>query len=133
MENNYPNIVKRYIAALIDGLLVLALLFISAYILRPVIEFSKTGWIIIALFLLLVYEPLFTSKLCTLGQKIIGIRVRRFMDKRRISLFQAYKRYAVKLIFGLISLFTVPVTEGNRAIHDFAADTIVYNADEVNE
>ena len=77
-------------------------------------------------FMFFVYEPLFTSKLCTLGQKLTGIRIRKHLaSRKRISLPAAYARIFIKLTLGLISFFTIPVTKGKRAIHDFAVGSVV--------
>lgn len=81
--------------------------------------------IYITIVLVFIYEPLFTSKLCTLGQKITGIRVRNYQNYNNIGYFAALYRYLLKGILGFISLFSIVFSKDKRAIHDFAVDSIV--------
>jgi len=76
-------------------------------------------------FMVFVYEPIFTSRFCTLGQKITGIRVRNIDTYNHISIPAAYLRYVVKMVLGLYSFVSIPSSKQRRALHDFATDTIV--------
>ena len=101
----YPSIFRRYIGALIDGLVVLGLFFIVAR--SPLISFldSRANILIIVIFL---YEPICTSRFCTLGQFAMGYRVRTLIGHERIGVFHAIWRYIVKALLGIISLITIP-------------------------
>jgi len=63
-----------------------------------------------------------------LGQWIMRIRVSQLPDFEKISIPSAYIRTLMKIFLGLISLFTIPITKGRRAIHDFAVGSIVITA-----
>jgi uncharacterized RDD family membrane protein YckC len=124
----YPRILVRYLASVIDGTLLIACFLIWAYIVErwePIMRI--VGGISIVLFCL-IYEPCFTSKLCTVGQKIMGIRVRDLRTMGKVSLPNAYFRFFIKFLLGLISFVTIPVTKGRRGIHDFAGNSIVITA-----
>jgi uncharacterized RDD family membrane protein YckC len=121
----YPSIVRRYISSTIDGLLLLAV-----FILSLVLFDSSNATISLLRFcvpvtIIFIYEPVLTSKACTVGQLLTGIRVRKTDNLGRISLFSSVIRYVVKLFLGIISFFSILFSEKNRAIHDYASGTIV--------
>ncbi|MCP4724890.1 MAG: RDD family protein [bacterium] len=125
----YPAISRRYLSTLIDGLLILSAFMLSVYIFPGQNESSRMFRIILISSMFFIYEPVLTSRLCTLGQLITGIRVRKVEDLDKISVISAYKRIIVKIPLGLISFFSIPFTKGKRAIHDFAAGSIVIYSD----
>ena len=125
MEVEYPSILRRYFSTLIDGLFIVGMLILWSYILdndNSAVQKIRIG---IILFMFFVYEPIFTTYFCTLGQKITGIRIRKFSTRSRISLIQAYLRIIVKIFLGIFSFFTIPFTKNKRAIHDFAVGSLV--------
>jgi uncharacterized RDD family membrane protein YckC len=76
--------------------------------------------------ILFVYEPVLTSRLCTIGQRLTGLRVRRYGNPgERIGVLAAYVRFAVKILLGAISFLTLGFTKEKRAIHDLAAGSIM--------
>jgi uncharacterized RDD family membrane protein YckC len=124
MNIEYPSILRRYLSSFLDGCLVLALFILIPYIIGDG-ENTLALRIYITIVLVFIYEPLFTSKLCTLGQKITGIRVRNYQNYNNIGYFAALYRYLLKGILGFISLFSIVFSKDKRAIHDFAVDSIV--------
>ena len=123
-EATYPYVWRRYQALLIDGLLLLTVIFIVP----PFLQDSPAARIAL-LFALVLYEPLLTVIDCTLGQRLIGIRVRRADDpSRRLSLPAALVRWVVKLLLGIVSFFTMRSANRYRALHDLAAGSLVINA-----
>jgi len=77
-------------------------------------------------FLLFWYDPLFTSRWCTLGQWLAGIRVRRNDDfDEPLPLHKAILRFLVKGTLGWVSFFSMPFTDRYRALHDIAAGSVV--------
>ncbi len=119
----------RYLAIFIDNFFIFILLVISAKIIFPSYQAAQqhnimaifiTAWIII----LLSYVPVCTAKLCTLGQLMVGIRVRS-LQLQKISLAKACWRFLVKSLLGWISFVTVFFDPNSRGIHDYAVDTIV--------
>ena len=125
MEYHYPSILRRYFATFIDGMLVIAVLIVSSYIFQFESEIITKTRVIIILFMFFVYEPLCTSMFCTLGQKVMGIRVRKRFTHERISILSAYLRIVIKIFLGIISFFTLPLSKEKRGIHDFAVGSVV--------
>jgi uncharacterized RDD family membrane protein YckC len=63
---------------------------------------------------------------CTLGNYIKGIRVRQISDtSKKINLIQALIRYPVKVMLGWFSFLTIGSNSKRRAIHDFAAGSVM--------
>jgi uncharacterized RDD family membrane protein YckC len=125
MEIEYPSILRRYFSTFIDGLFIIGMLVLWAYILDADNSTATNIRIGIILFMFFVYEPIFTAYFCTLGQKATGIRIRKLSTGQRISIFQAYLRIIVKILLGILSFFTIPFTKNKRAIHDFAVGSLV--------
>lgn len=73
----------------------------------------------------LLYEPLMLARYgATLGKKALGLRVVR-PDGSKISTGQAWGRFGMKSILGLISYITVFFTPEKTCVHDIAAKTRV--------
>jgi len=123
----YPGILRRYFATIIDATFILTLVILSGYVFQHESETATSIKVFILLFMFFVYEPLCTSFFCTIGQKITGIRVRNITNQDKISLFKAYIRIITKLFLGIISFFTMPFSKRRRAIHDFIVGSIVIN------
>lgn len=120
-----PTITRRYLSTFIDGILVLSFFLIISFLFQQDSSGIKFVRVTLILSIFFIYEPLCTSKFCTLGQKLTGIRIRQFHSHQKISLLSAYGRILVKLFLGIISFFTIPFSKGKRGIHDFAASSIV--------
>ncbi len=129
-DNKYPTLTRRYIATAIDVAFVLGIIVLVSYLFENADATGVKIRVGIILFLLFVYEPLCTSRLCTLGQKIMGVRVRRFPSLERISILMAYGRIIVKGLLGVFSFFTLPFSKNRRAIHDMVARSIVIFVDD---
>lgn len=125
MEIEYPSILRRYLSTFLDGLLVLSMVISISYLFDSEDHISTGIRVAILLFMFFVYEPVFTAFLCTLGQCVTGIRVRKMNHVDHINLIQAYLRIFVKLILGIISFFTIPFSKNKRAIHDMAVGSLV--------
>jgi len=121
---SYPYVWRRYLSTLIDGLLILAAIILIPQFLDNLPQARITLFLAV-----LLYEPVLTAFACTLGQRVIGIRVRRAADpSRRITLPAAFLRWVVKLLLGFISFFSMRASNRFRALHDFAAGSIMINA-----
>jgi uncharacterized RDD family membrane protein YckC len=129
MEIEYPTILRRYFSTVLDGLLVILVFILSSYFFESDNSLYSSIRIGLILFMFFVYEPVFTSFFCTLGQKIAKIRVRKIGGKERINLFQAYIRIVIKIFLGIISFFTIPFSKKKRAIHDIAVGSVVIYQD----
>ena len=128
-----PTIPRRYASTAIDGLLIIAAIVVPIAVWPGEAEVLRLGRIAIALGAIFIYEPLCTALAVTLGQRVVGIRVRRFDTGGRISLLHAYARIVVKVLLGFISFFSLPLTPGRRAFHDLASGAIVIMADAESE
>lgn len=126
-DHQYPRLVQRYKALLIDGLLILFTLIIIMVVVQES-EFRTPVMVSSALVLLLIYEPFLTSYSKTVGQRIMRIKVRshRNTDKR-ITILNAYVRWFVKGLLGWISFVTIHFNPEHRAIHDLASDSVMIN------
>lgn len=129
-QSKYPTILRRYLATFIDGVFVWSAFVAVSYVFQDSTDFSVAIRLGVISILFFLYEPLCTSKLCTFGQKAMGIRVRTVDTGRPISIIAAYLRIVVKIALGIISFFSIPCTRKRRAIHDFAAGSVVVHADE---
>ena len=125
MSREYPALSQRILSTVIDQVLILVLMLVAA---AAVDAFHPPDWIRVALFfgIWAVYEPVFTTRGCTLGNYVIGLRARQFQDdSKKVSLVQAYIRYFVKVLLGWLSFLTINMNKQRRAIHDLAASTVM--------
>jgi uncharacterized RDD family membrane protein YckC len=120
----YPTILRRYFSSFIDGCLIVVSVILVPYVIGDQ-ENTLSVRIIFAVIFLFIYEPLLTSRLCTLGQRITGIRIRRFGHYERLSFPGALFRFTIKGLLGIISFFSIIFSKDKRAIHDYASDSIV--------
>lgn len=121
----YPLLLKRYQSLFIDIITLFSVMVVTMVIMgqseaRPTVMITMGG------VFLLVYEPLLTVYSATLGQYIIGIRVRSIKNpNQRINILQAYMRLIVKWYLGWLSFVTINFNPRHRAIHDFAGSSVV--------
>jgi uncharacterized RDD family membrane protein YckC len=127
----YPNLLRRYVASLIDGALVFGAFL---FYMRDPLHYAQSGdpiyW---PLLLLLLYEPLLTRYACTLGQLAMGIRVRSEPGGQAVPVWRLYFRLSVKFLLGILSFIFMPGHAKKRAIQDIAAGTIVVDARRAHE
>jgi uncharacterized RDD family membrane protein YckC len=123
---SYPNALRRYVATVIDAVIVWLIVFFSVRLA------GETDLDVVAAVVgigaVVAYEPLCTVYGCTLGQVLMRFRVRTSQGLKRINIGQAYGRFAVKYLLGVISFLTMPARSDRRAIHDLASETIVIEA-----
>lgn len=126
----YPSLSERVQSTFIDTVLIIALMFFFASMLER--YENAPDWIRIAMFFFIwgIYEPVCTSLGFTLGNYLKGIRVRRAADiNRKVNIFQALIRYILKGSLGWISFLSMHLNPERRAIHDFAAGSIMIKVD----
>lgn len=124
--DRYPHIARRYVASLIDAWLVMTFGFVLAGLLRS--DATASFRALVFVLVLLLYEPVLTSRRCTLGQRLMGVRVRDNRNWSRIGIPRAYLRIVIKLVLGWISFVTVFMTAHRRGVHDLAANSVVLSA-----
>ena len=125
MTEQYPDLKDRIQSAFIDGTLLIVLMIVFASIIDK--YENVPNWVRMAIFgFYFVYEPLFMSLGCTLGNLIKGIRVRKHSDStKKINVLQAIIRYPIKFLLGWISFLTIGSNPKRRAIHDLAAGSVM--------
>src|SRR5690242_8574238 len=112
----YPSILKRYLSSFIDGLLILAGYFSILGWMTSENGISQSKALLIGIFVFL-YEPLCVSFICTIGQKIMRIRVRDCKNRnRKLSFDDAIIRSLTKATLGIFSFFMISVSKDRRAI-----------------
>ena len=120
----YPTILRRYLSSFIDGCFIVLSVILVPYAIGDE-ENTLSVRIIFAAIFLFVYEPLLTSRLYTLGQRITGIRIRKYGNYERLNFPNALFRFMIKGLLGIISFFSIIFSKDKRAIHDYASDSIV--------
>jgi len=126
IANEYPSLLKRYQSLFIDLLFSLFAMFGVVAMLDRIGEVPT--WVRIVSFILLwgVYEPLCVTLGCTIGNYLMGIRVRKASDEtKRINLLRAYIRFAFKILLGWVSFITMFSDKQRRAIHDLIAGSVM--------
>lgn len=126
MVPTYPSLAERLQSVFADMVFVIIMMFAAAALLDKMQ--NPPDWIRIALFFGIwgLYEPLCISLGCTLGQFIIGLRVRAAANPdKRIIFPMAFIRYVVKMILGWLAFLTISSNAERRAIHDFAAGSVM--------
>jgi uncharacterized RDD family membrane protein YckC len=126
MEEKYPQLSERIQSTFIDTLLIVALMFLSANLLDKFNNVPDEVRIAIFVALWIVYEPFCMTIGCTFGNYIKGIRVKKYSNTtKRINIFQAVIRYAVKILLGWISFLTISTNSKRRAIHDLISGSVM--------
>lgn len=138
----YAGIFRRSVATLID---LVALASVLTYIVqRPPIAGAPWAGVVVVVVAVLLYEPFLSSRLCTLGQLVMGLRVRDAETLQKLPIGRAYKRFVLKYvasILGAASAGTANVPAGagavrvsvwpygdHRSIHDMQVGSVVVNA-----
>lgn len=125
----YPSLTDRIKSSLIDFIFVLFLMSCIAVALDNFIEVPDGLRAGLFIFLFFVYEPLAHTFGFTLGNYIMGIRVRQLSaTDKKVNILQAYLRFIVKTILGWLSFFTIHSNKKRRAIHDIASGTVTIYA-----
>jgi uncharacterized RDD family membrane protein YckC len=126
-----PYLLQRYKAVFIDGFLIMIMV-ITGLLFSEFMQIDTFWVFMVYVCVFLSYEPILTYHSATIGQRIIGVRIRNIRDtERRISLIQSYLRFFTKLLLGWLSFITISFNPDKRAIHDLVGSSIaVLNEDE---
>ena len=126
-EEKYATLPIRVKAAVIDGIILIALSYLISEIFSSFDTIPQYIRIISFVFIFILYDPLFTSIYGgTIGHSYSGIRVKRESDSSKNILFPfALLRFVVKFFLGWISLLTTSMNPKKKAIHDFVVGSIV--------
>lgn len=125
----YPSLTERIKSSLIDFIFILFLMSCIALVLDNFIEVPDGLRAALFIFLFFVYEPLAHSFGYTLGNYIMGIRVRKLSSTdEKVNIVQAYFRFVIKTLLGWVSFFTIHSNKKRRAMHDLASGTVTIYA-----
>lgn len=127
MKTNYPGLLDRIKAVMVDSVLLIVFMIIATAIFSAFETVPDFARITAFLFIFFLYDPIFTSSFGgTIGHMIIGLKVKREKDEQKNILFPlAIIRFATKALLGWISLLTVTSNEKSKAIHDSIVGSIV--------
>ena len=126
-EKEYPGVLARVKAVMVDGILLLIFLVIASSIFSQLNDAPDYVRMLVFVLIFVLYDPILTSSTGgTIGHHIIGMTVRKVSDeKSNINFLMAIIRFIIKSSLGWASLFTVMANEKRRAIHDFVAQSVV--------
>jgi len=133
-HSRYPELGQRYRSILIDSLVIIALIFAAAQLFEFWPDAPTEARIIAFALVWAGYEPIAVAMGCTLGNYVMGIRVRAASNEiDRVNILRSYVRYATKGLLGWLSFLTISGNPRRRAIHDLASGTIMVRADRLPE
>jgi len=125
-----PSLILRVKSMLLDGVVIIILMFIASAILD---SFNIESGLVrgIALFFIILYEPILITIDRTIGQRMTGLRVRKFakfVDEditQNINIFASLIRYLTKGLLDWLLLLTIHSNAYGQAIHDKIADSVM--------
>ena len=123
----YPLLLKRVQSTIADLLVIVLLMLLASKLLEALGE-DAPDWVNVILFFVIwgVYEPVCIAYACTVGNLLTGIRVRDAnAPAKKIPLWRAYIRYALKTCLGWLSFLTIHSNPQRRAIHDLGAGSVM--------
>ena len=127
MTLNYAGLQNRIKAAVIDGIILIAVMYCTSEILNSYEDVSSSlrMWLFVLYFIL--YEPLAVSIFgSTLGHFYSDIKVRQENNLDKKVIFPlALVRFIIKLFLGWVSLLTITGSEKKQAIHDTVVKSVV--------
>ncbi|WP_299104717.1 RDD family protein [uncultured Tenacibaculum sp.] len=136
MYNTKPNIGNRFVAGLVDYILIYGFFFMYVYYVgSPNDEGGYTVSGVLALVPILFWgiitvgmEQLFGA---TIGNLLVGLKPISLIKDEKITFLQSLKRHLLDpidmFLFGLIGYITIKNTEKNQRLGDIWANTIVIN------
>jgi len=125
----YPSLTERIKSSSADLIFILFLMSVIAMTFDQYAEVPDWLRASLFIFLFVIYEPLAQTFGCTLGNYIMGIRVKQESNPtKRINIAQAYVRFTVKTLLGWFSFFTINSNAERRAIHDMASGSVMVYA-----
>ncbi|MEP1490264.1 MAG: RDD family protein [Algibacter sp.] len=127
MEYTYAKIFDRVKAAVIDGIVIIGLMYSASQMLNGFDAVEIYIRVLIFVFIFLIYEPVLVSFFgATVGHFFSNIMVKQERNhSKNINIFRAIPRFIVKYILGWISLLTVNGNEKKQALHDFVGGSVV--------
>jgi uncharacterized RDD family membrane protein YckC len=125
-----PSFLVRIKSMIIDVLVTVLLMYIATLLLET-LKADSNVMHTLAFVLVFLYEPICTTINRTLGQAIMGIRVRNYNALSENGIYEnisfpyALFRFIVKTLLGWVSFVTIHSDPDSRAIHDKMANSVV--------
>lgn len=129
MQKKYALLPDRVKAAVIDGIVIVAAMYLTSEIFSLFEHVPNYVRISAAVLLSILYDPIFTSSFGgTIGHSKSNIEIKRDSDHtKNISFPAALLRFILKATLGWLSLVTSAGNEKRKAIHDLAVNSVVLN------
>jgi uncharacterized RDD family membrane protein YckC len=129
-DKHYPALSRRVGSILIDSLFIVLVMFLLTDLFEKLLKTNEEneGLIRAVCFIALwgLYEPIAMTLGGTIGNYIIGIKVRKYSDSdKNINIIQAFGRFIIKMVLGWISFISIGFNKEKRAIHDLATGTLM--------
>ncbi|WP_256867414.1 RDD family protein [Winogradskyella forsetii] len=123
----FASLQNRIKAAVIDGVLLIVMMYSAAEILKYFDDVPPALRMYLFIFLFILYEPLMVSIFgFTAGHYYSDIKVKKENNHDKNIMFPlALIRFILKFFLGWISLLTVTGTEKKQAIHDKVVNSVV--------
>lgn len=127
---NKPSLVLRIKSIFVDSLVIIVLMMIASKIVN-LLDIDSGMVRGIVLVSILLYEPILTSLNRTVGQKIMGLRVRNYSSLKKsdqpknINIGWSLLRFVIKTLLGWISLLTIHSNVYGKAIHDSVSGSVM--------
>ena len=127
MDAVYASLQSRIKAAVIDGIIIIVLMYSVTEILNYFSDVPSSVRMYLFIFFFILYEPILVSLFgSTAGHYYSDIKVKRANNLRKNIIFPlALIRFILKLLLGWLSLLTVTGTEKRQAIHDSVVNSVV--------
>jgi len=125
-----PSLMARIKSTMIDTIIVIVLLYV-AFMLLEALRLDSMVLRLSIFGLILFYEPILTSMNRTFGQKVMGLRVRKFKEyandenEVNINIASSIVRYLTKIFLGWISLLTIHSDRYGQALHDKIGNSLM--------
>tara|TARA_R110002073_G_scaffold139232_2_gene289236 strand:+ start:13510 stop:13911 length:402 start_codon:yes stop_codon:yes gene_type:complete len=127
MKEEYAILPERIKAAFIDAIILIAAMYAISEIFNLFTHVPNAVRMVAFVLVFIVYDPFFTSRFGgTIGHSYSNITVKKDTDStQNISFPMALIRFILKACLGWLSLLTVTGNEKKKALHDFAANSVV--------
>ncbi|EDP69505.1 hypothetical protein FBALC1_17227 [Flavobacteriales bacterium ALC-1] len=129
MDNDYARLQSRIKAAVIDVIILMALMYCTSELLNSIENVNPSVRMYLFILYFVLYEPLLVSVFGnTLGHYYSDIKVRQEKNNgKKISFPLALIRFIIKSLLGWLSLLTITGSEKSQAIHDSIVKSVVIN------
>lgn len=122
----YPRLIRRVRAYLIDGVLLMVVVYAWILCLPAFGELSLLAKMLALILPIMLIEPVlvaFTGG--TIGHHIMGLRIRDGSQGGNIGILRATVRAVVRTLLGWFSFIFVLITRRHQALHDYFIGSIV--------